>query len=191
MQVIVEARDQVKMTDESAVQPVTDLCLKVIICPCKPIIITAEMLSAALCQALRCVIHRKKISICTLHIVHGPDQIFHLFQKSGLLLIPRLKEHIQFRAAQNIQPAAEGLLQAADLLIILLQFHPDFRIHMPGKAQMGKTNLHGPFRHLLRRISAVAEYRVCMKISSEHMIISPARVKLQHKKRHRFYTEFS
>ena len=112
--------------------------------------------------------------------MHGSDQIFHLPQDLCFLLVPRLKEHIQFHASQNIHTPAAGLLQPADLSIILFQFHPDIRIHMPRKAQMRKAELHGPLSHLLRRIRAVAENRMSVKITSEHVMISPLAAKNVH-----------
>ena len=132
MHLIIETGHQIKMPDKSAVCPLPNFRLQLVIGLCQTIIVAAKLLPAEFFQPFGVVVHtpcftarRRLDKVC------GADQILHIPEKDTLLLAPRHKESVQFHSAQNVDLSRVFLLKAPDFRVIGRKIHGDIRIHVP------------------------------------------------------------
>ena len=76
----------------------------------------------------------------------------------------RVVNIVQFHTAEDLDPVRIFLLETADLREIRLNIHADVGVHVPGKPKVAESELQRLPYHVLRRVGAVAEPGVGVKI---------------------------
>ena len=76
----------------------------------------------------------------------------------------RIIHIVKLNAAEDLYFVAVDVCQPADLIKVRLNVHVDVRIHVAGKAQLGKAQRYGLLHHLFRSVLTVAECGVRVEI---------------------------
>ena len=149
------------MADKGAVRPVLHPGLQPVVGLRQGVEIAAEILAAKAEHHLLRIVHGHRLGGIHVKKMRRADHILRSCR-------PLLRvEAVELRAGKDLQPAPVLLPELPDLLQVSRHVHMDVRVHVPGKAKMGKPDLQRALRHLPGRIGSVAHRRMRVIIAAQ------------------------